>query len=280
MKRFRAKSQLSWTADPPAKLVLQESSLLQCVWEGFQGDFSSLRRFIPELQRGHCASLLRLDAWVATFLSYHVVSGSAKAWSCSCPGFWTHSNCWHVAYCETLLTGAPQREEAPVQQSEPLLPEEEDVQSDGSGDEHDSVCSVPREDNEERVTALPPVFDAARHGPVSKANLQDLIDMLQAAPGTPSKSTRGKQWRLEISKGQDSTCKGCRGPIQKHGPRLSWTNSVDQPKRDIIGTYNGFWHITCGAVVSKIASSKSSLVQIDERVLGTFPFANELDTRA
>ena len=141
------------------------------------------------------------------------------------PGFWTHSSCWHVAYCETLLTGAPQGEEAPVEH-EPLLPEEEDVQSDGSGDEHD--CSVPSEDNEERVTALPPVFDAARHGPVSKANLQDLIDMLQATPG-PSKSTRGKQWRFEFSKGRDSACKGCRGVIQKHGPRLSWTHPCLTP---------------------------------------------------
>ena len=44
-----------------------------------------------------------------------------------------------------------------------------------------------------------------------------------------------------------------------------------------MGTYNGFWHITCGTVVSKIPPSKSALVPIDERVLGTFPFANELD---
>ena len=63
---------------------------------------------------------------------------------------------------------------------------------------------------------------------------------------------------------------------------------MDHPKRDKIGTYNGFRYIACGAVeskvvssksslVHKVVSSKSSLVQIDERVLGTFPFANELD---
>ena len=96
VKRGRAKSQWSWIADPPAKLVLQGSSLQQCVWEGRQGDFSFLRHFIPELQRGHCVH--HCCGWTRGsphFLSYHVVSRSAEAWSCSCPGFWTHSSCWH-----------------------------------------------------------------------------------------------------------------------------------------------------------------------------------------
>ena len=107
VKRGCAKSQWSWTADSPAKLVLP--GVISCIMRvgRFPRDVSFLRRFIPEFQQGHCASLLRLDTWVATFLICHVVSGSAKSWSCSCPGFWTHSNCWHVATCETLLTGAP-----------------------------------------------------------------------------------------------------------------------------------------------------------------------------
>ena len=72
------------------------------------------------------------------------------------------------------------------------------------------MCSAPSEDNAERVIALPPVFDEARHGPVSKANLQDLIDMLQVVLGflrTAHVANSG------VSSGRDSTRRGCRGPI-------------------------------------------------------------------
>ena len=273
--------------------------MLQCVWEGFQGDFSSFRQLSPETPHGCCASLLCLDLWVATSLSYHVVSVVDGVSSCSCPGYWTHNEKYLStsgpsvrakklsASIRSLLGEIDESDNPPsdvevsvtisvdherdpslpaVRKPRSVLPAAVQESIESSSDDEPSVSSMQRQGS--RIGTLPVVFNLARHGPTSKKNLQELVDVLQANPCSHLPSIRGQLWRLEFAKGRASTCRGCRGAIDRHGPRPSWTNSSHELKKQIVGSYAGLWHITRGILLSKIQSSRSVF---DELVWRTFP---------
>ena len=71
---------------------------------------------------------------------------------------------------------------------------------------------------------LPASYDKDRHGPVHAVNLARLLTSLQSFRGAADAeagNSRGN-WVFGHAKARASACKGCRGPICPHGPRLQW----------------------------------------------------------